>query len=120
MNLLNQVDFTDDVIVCGHSLGGALAMLCGLDIKYNNPEKQVRVYTFGAPRVGNKSFSRSYNRRMGASSFHFALPGDPITKVPPIGFRPTDRKISLNGSRIPKHSLHHYAEYFGVNTAQWR
>jgi len=48
--------------VTGHSLGGALASLCGLDLQmqYNktspNP-KTVNLFTLGQPRVGNKDFA---------------------------------------------------------------
>ena len=48
----------------GHSLGGALATLCGLDIQYNFPDVSVSVYTFGSPKVGNAAFVQAYNRRV--------------------------------------------------------
>lgn len=31
----------------GHSLGGAIASLCGLSLKVNFPEEDVKIYTFG-------------------------------------------------------------------------
>ncbi len=52
------------VICTGHSLGGALATLCAVDIQYNLPAKQVNAYTFGSPRVGNPDFVRFYNRHV--------------------------------------------------------
>ncbi|KAG9287575.1 hypothetical protein G9A89_019636 [Geosiphon pyriformis] len=52
---------TFNVYVTGHSLGGALAVLKGLDIKEKMssfiPGKNLFVYTFGQPRVGNKIFA---------------------------------------------------------------
>ena len=53
----------------GHSLGGALAAMCAYDLMARaSPVKlrwdQVSVYTFGAPRVGNLSFARTYRRRV--------------------------------------------------------
>ncbi|QLE57470.1 lipase family protein [Nostoc sp. TCL26-01] len=54
------------VVVTGHSLGGALATLCAVDIQYNFHDKltAIEAYTFGAPKVGNNGFRESYNRRV--------------------------------------------------------
>lgn len=48
------------VFVCGHSLGGALAMIAAkyLALKLYDI---CGVYTFGCPRVGDKTFARNYN-----------------------------------------------------------
>ena len=60
------------VIVTGHSLGGALATLCAVDVQYNFSSKAaLSVYTFGAPRVGNHGFRESFNRRVPASDRFF-------------------------------------------------
>ncbi len=50
--------------VTGHSLGGALATLCAVDLQYNFGDRAIEAYTFGAPRVGNPAFVESYNRRV--------------------------------------------------------
>jgi len=42
-----------ELVAVGHSLGGAIASLCGLSLKANFPEETVRIYTFGQPRTGN-------------------------------------------------------------------
>jgi triacylglycerol lipase len=53
------------VTVTGHSLGGALATLCSVDIQYNfSNQVTVESYTYGAPKVGNSGFVESYNRRV--------------------------------------------------------
>jgi len=52
------------ITVCGHSLGGALATLCAVDIQYNFPDKVLFCYTSGQPKVGNKDFMESFNRRV--------------------------------------------------------
>lgn len=51
----------------GHSLGGALATLCGEWIK---AEYKVRpyVYSFGSPRVGFDGFARACTRQIGSSN----------------------------------------------------
>jgi hypothetical protein len=54
------------VYVTGHSLGGALANLAAYDIakalKGCKNLTKVVCYTFGAPRTGNHSFARDYNK----------------------------------------------------------
>lgn len=40
------------------SLGGAMATLCALDLRLNLKMPDVRVYTFGSPRVGNLIFAQ--------------------------------------------------------------
>lgn len=51
--------------ITGHSLGGALATLCAIDLQYNFGERiEIEAYTFGSPRVGNGAFADSFNRRV--------------------------------------------------------
>ncbi|CAG8529287.1 3914_t:CDS:2 [Paraglomus occultum] len=45
------------VVVTGHSLGGAMAVLQAVDIKTTYPEIMPRLYTYNAPRVGNEYFA---------------------------------------------------------------
>ena len=54
------------VLLCGHSLGGALATLCAFDLRSmcgdrTLPGSKLAVYTFGSPRVGNRAFARFYD-----------------------------------------------------------
>lgn len=54
-----------EVLLTGHSLGGALAVLCAYHLSrwfHWRGGKKVRlmVYTFGQPRVGNVAFEQSY------------------------------------------------------------
>ena len=52
-----------EILVTGHSLGGALANLAAADIREKFPEfrKPMKLFTFGAPRVGNQQFARMMN-----------------------------------------------------------
>lgn len=56
------------VMLTGHSLGGALAILCSYDIATRTPcaayDIDISCYTFGAPRVGNHSWAREYNSKI--------------------------------------------------------
>ena len=73
------------VICTGHSLGGALATLCALDVQYNFPDKQVSCYTFGSPKVGNSYFKDSYNKRV-PQTYRFVNSADTVPSLPPGGY----------------------------------
>ena len=48
----------DSVIVTGHSLGGALAMVFGAQFfQVTRPKQSGQIVTFGGPRVGNSDFA---------------------------------------------------------------
>ncbi|GAB4815923.1 hypothetical protein N2152v2_002969 [Parachlorella kessleri] len=58
------------VVVTGHSLGGALATLAALELQHHLttlhdcPPVKVSLYTFGAPRPGNRAFARDFAHRV--------------------------------------------------------
>ena len=51
------------VVMTGHSLGGALAQICAVDMNYLYGYF-VECVTFGAPRVGNVAFKQSLEERV--------------------------------------------------------
>ena len=72
------------VYVTGHSLGGALATLCALDLK-ETMHLDPGVYTFGSPKVGNFWFVRRFNKHV-KNSFRFVNDDDMIPWLPPTGY----------------------------------
>ncbi|KAL0457360.1 UNVERIFIED_CONTAM: Lipase A [Sesamum latifolium] len=50
------------IMVTGHSMGGAMAALCGLDLRLSLGEQNVQVMTFGQPRIGNAIFASYFNQ----------------------------------------------------------
>ncbi|EKV02396.1 putative lipase [Leptolyngbya sp. PCC 7375] len=85
-------------LLTGHSLGGALAKLCAVDLQYNfSPDISVEVYTFGAPRVGNKAFAESYNRRV-PNTWRFVNGNDVVSGLPRRWqrYRHVDERIRFN------------------------
>ncbi|XP_040988029.1 probable feruloyl esterase A isoform X1 [Juglans microcarpa x Juglans regia] len=50
------------IMVTGHSMGGAMASFCGIDLKVNHEAQDVQVMTFGQPRIGNAVFASYYNK----------------------------------------------------------
>ncbi len=124
---------------CGHSLGGAMATICAgrcfLSHINSNPDQ---LYTFGSPRVGNKSYINYVNM----DHFRFVNNNDIVTRVPPIwlGYTHAGREVYLdrNGNiaklglilkrrdrwrgffggllkwkvdHFADHSIHHYINY---------
>lgn len=65
----------------GHSLGGALATLAAYDLASSWCCPTVCV-TFGAPRVGDSDFAKSYGSVVGRS-LRFVNKFDPVPKLPP-------------------------------------
>ena len=49
------------LLMTGHSLGGALAVLAAFDIKRAMPDFQVKMYTYGTPYPGNRAFAHEFN-----------------------------------------------------------
>lgn len=67
--------------ITGHSLGAALAVLAAA--RWREADKPVHgLYTFGAPRVGDRVFERTFNQDFGARHFRFVNNSDLVTRVP--------------------------------------
>ncbi|UUZ92076.1 lipase family protein [Paenibacillus sp. P25] len=64
---LSRLDPGKTLYITGHSLGGALAVLCAVDIAANTGFKSPGVYTYGSPRVGDSVFAKAFAERIGAS-----------------------------------------------------
>jgi pimeloyl-ACP methyl ester carboxylesterase len=62
----------------GHSLGGALAMLCAR--AWDGAVEGV--YTFGQPRAGDAAFRDDYNHHLGARTFRVIHADDIVARVP--------------------------------------
>jgi len=97
-----------EIVCTGHSLGAALATLAALDIRYNLPEKKVSCYTFGSPKVGNKAFVTSYNRRV-PDTFRFVNRADLVPSLPPGAFQHVGQFFHL-GEEAAKRSLREIAQ----------
>jgi triacylglycerol lipase len=84
------------IIVSGHSLGGALAMLCALQL-WDCGIVVDAVYTFGAPRVGNGSFTRHYNANLHDETYRIENQDDPVPYLPPwlMGYRHAGTEVLL-------------------------
>ncbi|WP_258171125.1 lipase family protein [Paenibacillus sp. R14(2021)] len=81
--LLDSVPASKPLFVTGHSLGGALATLASADIAANRKTESLITYTFGAPRVGDPAFVRSYNALV-PISFRIQNEFDVVPHLPPL------------------------------------
>jgi hypothetical protein len=72
--------------VVGHSLGGALANLCALDLAafLGSTYPVPQLMTFGCPRVGDQAFATLFNTAVPTAT-RFALTWDPVTLNPSYG-----------------------------------
>lgn len=82
--LLDTLAEHPDAVLAGHSAGGACAVLLAAWAAERTPSVRHSVYTFGAPRVGNKGFAAAYRRRgLWDRTWRHRTPCDPVPRIPP-------------------------------------
>ncbi|XP_056168672.1 lipase-like isoform X1 [Syzygium oleosum] len=84
-----------NVMVTGHSMGGAMASFCGLDLVVNHEAQNVQVLTFGQPRIGNAVFATYYSDRV-PNTIRITNGHDIVPHLPPYY------------SRFPLKTYHHF------------
>merc|ERR1712085_42796 len=75
-----------ELFVTGHSLGGALSVLCGIRLALKFPNKNVQVINFGCPKVGNAAFAKLVNTTPNLCVQRVVHKRDIITRVPNLDF----------------------------------
>lgn len=91
--ILQSLRATDGpLLICGHSLGAAFAVLAAQTLATSTDiatERLRAVYTFGMPRIGDIAFATLYNGtlggRLGACTYRLVHGLDIVPKVPPAG-----------------------------------
>ncbi len=88
INVLNREGIYD-IIITGHSQGGALANVMRAYLEHLPEHRlsrrnQFKTYAFAAPMVGNKAFVEEYNQRFcdNQTSFNIVIPYDPVPTFP--------------------------------------
>ncbi|MFD2114851.1 Mbeg1-like protein [Paenibacillus yanchengensis] len=95
LDILLQTPLDRPLFITGHSLGGALATLAALDLSHNSQYQQPIVYTFGAPRVGDPTFARYYNKYI-ATHWRYQNEFDIVPHLPPLVYQsPNTKKTYL-------------------------
>ncbi|XP_072975420.1 lipase-like [Typha angustifolia] len=82
-------------IVTGHSMGGALAAFCALDLTINCGIQDIELLTFGQPRIGNAVFA-SYFRKHLPRAVRVTNENDIVPHLPPYY------------SYFPQKTYHHF------------
>ncbi|AVD83615.1 lipase [Pseudomonas sp. SWI6] len=59
MSYLDQFDYSKKLIICGHSLGGAVALILAEMLRRSPSKFTIQLYTYGAPRAGDVTFTRN-------------------------------------------------------------
>jgi triacylglycerol lipase len=74
--------------ISGHSLGSALATLAAFDLAVNVPQlkRQIRLYTYAGPRIGNPNFAQLHSQ-MVPNSYRISNLADLVPLSPPTVFR---------------------------------
>lgn len=113
--LKNALETRGITTVAGHSLGGVFAVLCARDMMRMGVKPLV-VYTFGAPRMGDKQFVESVRS---LQIYRVANSEDIVTRLPPL-CRHVGKLVRVNfdqGSIIDNHGL---TGYMNVMQTRWK
>lgn len=73
----------DNIIISGHSLGGTISILCGLDLASQFFPKNVIVYTFASPKVGDENFRDIVEKQTNLYIYRIVNVNDIIPLSPP-------------------------------------
>mmetsp|Transcript_7314 Transcript_7314/g.11125 ORF Transcript_7314/g.11125 Transcript_7314/m.11125 type:complete len:339 (-) Transcript_7314:705-1721(-) len=89
------------LVILGHSLGGALAILYGAHVAKNlMPDKNILVQSIGTPRVGDKTFKSSLRQIKNLANWRVVYKLDAIPRIPlnNQGYQHAGHLIYLNGN----------------------
>lgn len=92
------------VFMTGHSLGGALAQICAVDMNYLYG-CFVECVTFGAPRVGNAAFAKSVQNRVRLRRYENGNDLIPMLPWEQFGYAHAGNVCSLGKRGFPYVSL---------------
>jgi len=81
-NISDLIESSENVVICGHSLGGALSSICAAALAMYHPNQHFSCITFGGPRVGSRSFRKYFNKMENISCKRFAVQADPVPRIP--------------------------------------
>ena len=107
INFLNE---NCEIIISGHSLGGAIASLVGCYfLELGVKEENIQVYTFGAPPIGSKVFCDLYRKRLQA--YRIVNEFDIVPKLEKlISLKHISEKIELKSNEKEIHSRNDYID----------
>lgn len=115
--LKDKLKAQHNIYVTGHSLGGAVGLLCAVKLADEFPDHKVHMTSIGAPRVGNKKFKTWCENKTNLSCIRIFNPKDVVPKLPYFGYSHvgTPHKVK---SKTPfyrlfaAHSVHKYIDNY--------
>ncbi len=102
MSALKRLPVDKTLFITGHSLGGALATLCAVDVAANTDHQSPHVFTYGSPRVGDPDFAKAFAKYV-RSSFRIANLFDVVTHAPPSIYKLPKREKKYYYSHVHTH-----------------
>lgn len=116
VSLLVAFHKPEQIVLCGHSLGGAVALLLSLQMKRFTDN--LKVFTIGCPKVGDRKFVDYLYEQVGEGLNVYALKSDLIPMLPPsfwpFGYRRVPGEVILNTDRLYSLSiLEVLSKFFG-------
>ncbi|ODV92098.1 hypothetical protein CANCADRAFT_689 [Tortispora caseinolytica NRRL Y-17796] len=119
VRLMEMYDDTP-VLVVGHSLGGAMALLAGISLSFNDAilKRGVLIVTFGQPCIGNQAFVDWLDLRFRPLSYNgspFTSPdpslwrvthrNDPVCQLPPsLDYKQSSNELYISSDGLPDSS----------------
>ena len=91
------------LFVTGHSLGGALATLCAVDVAANTSFNSPHLYTYGSPRVGDPDFATAFKQYL-INSYRYANLFDVVSHAPPVIYKLPKREKKYYYRHVHTHS----------------
>jgi len=80
-DIIQNYQHINNIITCGHCLGGGLATIAAFDIASTFLNHKISCLTLGSPRVGNKVFTLKFNELI-LESYRIGNLNDPIQNAP--------------------------------------
>jgi len=101
---INDFEFKN-IIITGHSLGGAQCTLAGLAFTLKYPTKNISCYTYGSPRVGGSTFKKLFDKHVKINK-RFVNEDDPVPMVPlSLRFKHVSKLYFINKHDKIKHTI---------------
>lgn len=91
---------TYDLIITGHSAGGALATVFSYFVSTLFPWKNIAVVTFASPRVGNRAFRDAYMETSNLSHTRVVNQRDVITSLPWFGYHHVGEPVHIRKNGV--------------------
>jgi hypothetical protein len=114
------LDAKEKVVFCGHSLGGAVAVLAALHLSRIKPELRLVVHTFGAPKSGDRNLRLAmYSHTWAMENLEDLIPSLPPASAPnpsdpqhPVIYYQPGRRLLFSDNRESMRTNHSLSTYY--------